>query len=190
MVVVIIHPNDNLWFTQQFQNATNAGLVVEAYVYLYFDEYYYDPTASAGQQCTYKGTVPDQVQRAINALLSSPLGAYYTRIWLDCEEEPSVCASFPSASQIVQLLQSAVTQIQNAQFTAGVYTRGSWWQTCTGDSNAFTSLPLWYANPDGNPDLLTDWSGFGGWYCPSAKQWGQTLIDGVWFDRDTILEGV
>lgn len=45
-----------------------------------------------------------------------------------------------------------------------IYTNRSWWNTCTGGSGDFAATnPLWYAEPDPNPQLPNGWSRYTFW---------------------------
>jgi hypothetical protein len=94
----------------QLETASNGGMTVDIYVYLYWS-----------------GNITAQVQNAL------AVGAPYPvqRLWLDAENAPG---SFTHA-QIVQKLQEAVNACGSTP--CGIYTRKVWWRDNTGNSTAF-----------------------------------------------------
>jgi GH25 family lysozyme M1 (1,4-beta-N-acetylmuramidase) len=88
---------------------------------------------------------------------------------LDIEYDPYAAANDTnecyglSASAMVSWISSFVTEATTLTGAAPtIYTTQDWWATCTDDSTAFTSDPLWVAAySSGSPDALpygTDWA--------------------------------
>jgi GH25 family lysozyme M1 (1,4-beta-N-acetylmuramidase) len=150
----------------QLDAALEAGMTVDAYVYLYWD---YGITA--------------QVQNALATIAGYPV----TRLWLDAEDS----AAGYSSAQMLQKIQEALDAC--GAMPCGIYTAKWWWDPATYYSTAFGDVPLWYARYDFTPDF-NDWyggvSGFGGWNDPVGKQYqGTTYVCGVNVDRDIMLVG-
>jgi GH25 family lysozyme M1 (1,4-beta-N-acetylmuramidase) len=65
-----------------------------------------------------------------------------------------------NSTQMVAWIQSFVTEASRRTGQAPViYTDKSWWTTCTGDSAAFASDPLWVASYASSPVLPVGWGG-------------------------------
>lgn len=137
--------------TNQLQMAIDGGMTVDAYVMLYWN-----------------GDITWQVQNALTLIAPYPV----QRLWLDAEQPRG---SY-SRSQIVAKIQEAVNAC--GSMPCGIYTRKVWWQDNTGDSIAFSHLPIWYAYYQYGA-TFDDWYGpaawyegpFGGWIDPTAKQY-------------------
>jgi hypothetical protein len=135
----------------QLETASNGGMTVDIYVYLYWS-----------------GNITAQVQNALAVGAPFPV----QRLWLDAENAPG---SFTHA-QIVEKLQEAVNACGSTP--CGIYTRKVWWRDNTGNSTAFSHLPIWYAYYDNMADF-DDWyypsywyeGPFGGWTDPTGKQY-------------------
>jgi GH25 family lysozyme M1 (1,4-beta-N-acetylmuramidase) len=150
----------------QLDAALEAGMTVDAYVYLYWDY-----------------GIAAQVQNALATIAGYPV----TRLWLDAEDS---AAGYTSA-QMLQKVQEALDACGTVP--CGIYTAKWWWDPATYYSTAFGDVPLWYARYDFTPDF-NDWygglSGFGGWNDPVGKQYqGTTYVCGVSVDRDIMLVG-
>ncbi|MCZ6916527.1 MAG: GH25 family lysozyme, partial [Gemmatimonadetes bacterium] len=147
----IIGTQSSSFTQQQLGLAVDAGLSVDAYVYLYWNV---DMTA--------------QVRTALNTIASYPV----QRLWLDAEAPPNG----RTASQLVDKLQEAVGACGDQP--CGIYTRKVWWRDNMADSRAFAHLPIWYAYYNGQ-DNFDDWYNptywyegpFGGWADPTGKQY-------------------
>jgi GH25 family lysozyme M1 (1,4-beta-N-acetylmuramidase) len=147
----------------QLQAALHAGMSTDAYVYLYW-----------------RRDVPTQVGNALAALEGLPIG----RLWLDCEDDPAGLGP----AQVEGLIASAVDAA--GEFPVGIYTGRWWWQPNTGNSTAFSHLPLWHAEYTGRPEDLPDFYAFqpyGGWTRPAIWQYqGTTPLCGLNVDLNII----
>lgn len=142
---------------QQLATALQAGCSVSGYVWAYFDLPPVEHTAHA---------------------LSVADGFPLALVWFDCEDD---CPP----GQLENWLSQAVDLTEQRGHRAGVYTSKGWWQG-HGDSQGFTRLPLWAAQPDGIASL--DIVGlFGGWTAAAGKQWSTT---GGTLDRDVFDSAV
>jgi len=141
---------------QQLAMAVSRGMTVDAYVYLYWDT---DMAA--------------QVAEAFKRVSGFPVG----RMWLDVEQDPAG----RSAKTIDTFIQQSVTACAaQGSVTCGIYTGPGFWKSYTGNTNAFTSVQLWYAQYNGKTSL-SSWSteAFGGWAKPVAKQFATKPLCGV-----------
>lgn len=144
-----------------------AGLLVEAYVYLYF------PLSPFNQ------TPEDRVRNCLKMIEDHNV----RRLWLDVEES----SDSASPEDTVAALRRCVAECEAAGVEAGIYTRANSYQDHVGDSTAFAHLPLWHAGYLGQgPDLdmsrmPADFEGFrpyNGWQRPLIWQWWNTTTFG------------
>lgn len=141
---------------EQLSMAISRGMTVDAYVYLYWDT-----------------DLGAQVAEAFKRVTGFPIG----RMWLDIEQDPAG----RSSKTIDALIQQAVSACQaQGSATCGIYTGPGFWKSYTGNTSAFTSVPLWYALYN-DKTTLSDWSteAFGGWSKPAAKQFATKPLCGV-----------
>ncbi len=141
---------------EQLAMAVSRGMSVDAYVYLYWNQ-----------------DLAAQVATAFQRVSGFPIG----RMWLDMEEAPGNIG----ATKLDALLQAAVAACQaNGAAPCGIYTGPGFWKSYTGNTSAFTSVPLWYALYNGKTSL-SDWKteAFGGWAAPTAKQFATKPLCGV-----------
>ena len=85
---------------------------------------------------------------------------------LDIEYNPygSECYRL-SPAQMVSWLSAFTTEVQRVTSQQPIiYTTADWWDTCTGDSTAFGSDPLWVAGyVSGSPPMPAGWSNWTFW---------------------------
>ncbi len=113
---------------QQAEQVLRGGLLLDAYVYLYWNR-----------------SVATQVAEALSIMHDLPIGT----LWLDVEEPaPGI-----TPAQMIPLLQDA--EAACGQTRCGIYTSPGWWRGETGNSAAFAHLPLWYAYWDDRAHLGT-----------------------------------
>jgi hypothetical protein len=118
-----------------------------------------------------KTPIADQVRESIAFLEELDTGwpaLPVKRLWIDVEE---TLPSGQSQAQTIGYIQEAVDAC--GSFPCGIYTRRQRWLDFTGDTTAFSDLPLWYALYDQNLDF-NDWyyqGPFGGWTEPAGKQY-------------------
>lgn len=101
---------------------------------------------------------------------NSTVGAKVGMLWLDIEGT-QYWGSSTSAN--VQFLSEMVNEGKARGVSLGIYSSKSQWTPIMGGSEAFKSLPLWYAHYDSNPSY-SDFTEFGGWTKPSIKQYQGT----------------
>lgn len=161
-VIVQVVNERILTHRQQIPVLIDAGLEVQAYVYVWF---------SGGEQF-----VKDRVRWAC-----SELGAFprVEMVWLDCEQSTEDDPPFDYINlPTTVIIRSAVDVVARSGYRPGIYTRRDWWELGTNNSTAFKDLPLWNANYDGDPDL--DPAGYGGWGIPHMEQYqGTSTLAGV-----------
>lgn len=167
---VIVALNNLTLAKRQIDNAKAAGLQVQAYIYLYFQQ---DPAS--------------RVSEALNALS----GTGVRDVWLDCEDE-----TFSFASRFcINKLGYCADLVWKRGFNPGVYTASWWWKKhidSTPDSELSTQqveylakiydLPLWDARWDNDPDI--DPANYGAWTQPPvmSQYRGDTDFMGIWCD--------
>jgi hypothetical protein len=147
---VVAGTQDSAISVQQLQVASSSGMTVDAYVVLEWDQ-----------------DVTTQVERALGMIAPYPV----RRLWLDAERS----ADGRSAAEMVDLIRQGVDACDG--FPCGIYTGKGWWLRSTGNSMAFSYLPLWYPRYNGQADF-EEWyepsawyeGPFGGWEHPSGKQ--------------------
>ena len=137
---------------QQLAVATEAGLKVEAYVYLYLD-----------------GDPEYQVRAARRTISGFPVD----RLWLDFED------SDPCPMPIIDFIRKSVSAC--GDFPCGIYTGSWWWTPRMGQTTEFAHLPLWIAHYDGvakldSPPLAP------GWYPTMKQYRGSHELCGVTVD--------
>lgn len=146
---------------QQLRAVRDAGLTCSGYVWDYWNL-----------------NASDHVNAAL--LVARDAGVPLTVVWIDCESTPGL-----SKLGVLTWIDAAQLAIKAQSGRPGIYTRANWWQQNTGDSLAFSQLPLWEAHYDSDADLNA-WRPFGGWDHLSAKQYvGDTQLCGVTVDLDT-----
>ena len=128
-----------------------AGVEVEAYIYLWFDE----PVAS--------------VRTRLNLLN----GLGIKRVWLDVEDAEG--SMWYTTAQCQDKVRAAVYAIAEYGYEVGIYTAKWFWGDWMGPE--FSYLPLWVAQYDDIPDLAV-FNPFGGWSQAAIKQYvGTTQLD-------------
>ena len=142
-----------LWAKQQADMAHAEGLLVDAYIYLYF-----------------KGDPAEQVRQALATLA----GATVRMWWLDAEdmESPDLTTEERGA-----FLDACVAELEKASVPFGVYTGRWWWEPNMASSTKYSHLPLWNSWYDGDPD--EDGLPYGGWTHSAIEQYeGTTTLCG------------
>jgi len=140
---------------QQLGMAVSRGMTVDAYVYMYWDK-----------------DITSQVSAAFAATTGFPIG----RMWLDIEQSPGTLGS----KTLIADIQTALGACQSHGITCGIYTGPGFWKSYVSNTNAFATVPLWYALYNFRTSL-SDWSteAFGGWAKPVAKQFATKPLCGV-----------
>ncbi len=105
----------------------------------------------------------DSISAQVRAHCDLVFGLPVKRYWLDCE-----------ASDIMWTVDEMLAKIREAvdaaTIPAGIYTTLAWWRQWTGHTDAFATLPLWYAHYDYDP-TFADFSPGAGWDKPEMKQY-------------------
>ncbi len=150
--------------------ATAAGLYVMPYVFANP----YPGNGTAVQQADYAWNNEIGNKATSPAYLSSKL---MLPLVLDIEPDP-YAGSEKNSNQCYGLTQSAMrTWIQQflteaqakTKKTPIIYTTADWWNTCTGNSTAFSKYPLWLASYGvSNPALPSGWDNFTFWQYTSG----------------------
>ncbi|MEI6136062.1 MAG: GH25 family lysozyme [Chloroflexota bacterium] len=145
----------------------DAGIEVQAYVYLWFAE-----DASA------------QVRAALDVIV--PWRDRIARLWIDVEDESGTL----DAAARVDVVARAVATC--GAMPTGIYTAAWFWRSRMDDATAFAALPLWAAQYDGGANLEV--SAFGGWACAAMKQYdgdatlaGLSHLDLDWYEESLAL---
>jgi hypothetical protein len=151
----------------QLSRARDAGLLTAGYCYMNF--------ASASDGAC-------QVREALTAFGCE--AAYLRFLAIDVESyainqlSPGLQQEAPDAAaqrQAVERIAEAVQEAQRAGLRAVIYTKKSDWKRVTGNTAAFSALPLWWTQvgPPSlrNPDLSSPAWTFGGWTNYVGKQY-------------------
>lgn len=123
-----------------------------------------------------------QINELVNYLNANCKSAWSGRIWLDIEGTQYWLSSTTSNQNWYKSFVDACKSVARC----GVYTSKSQWSAIFG-STSFSygsSLPLWYAHYDNVPNF-SDFSAFGGWTVPHAKQYaGDTTQCSMGVDKN------
>lgn len=148
----------------QVRQCTDAGLIVDIYIWLWFDL-----------------DVSD-IQRKLTLLEGLPP---IRRLWLDVEDDAA--ANYDQAMCEAKV-QAALFECDHwssehglADLT-GVYSGRWFWADARymGNTPAFNSRDLWDANYDDDADAAAGFVSYGGWQSCAVKQWqGTTTFHGV-----------
>lgn len=116
----------------------------------------------------------DQANEAVDYLST----ATYGTIWIDVETNTSPGCSWTSstAADNCNFIDQLVTHLEQRGKKVGIYASAHMWQSIMGSTSAcqnFKNLPLWYAHYD-SVQAFSDFSTFGGWTKPYAKQYQGT----------------
>ena len=151
---------DNPYYASDAVQAASAGLFVMPYAFA-------NPFPAKGN-----GSARDQADMAARQLSSASVPASQ-KLPLALDIEPDPYAARQKTNQCYGLSQTAlVTWIRQftaeAQLKTGmkpvIYTTTAWWKTCTGNSAAFGSYPLWIASyAPSSPALPAGWSRYTFW---------------------------
>lgn len=118
---------------------------------------------------TCSSSASSQLSTMLSYLNSNCKSAWSGRIWLDIEGSQYWTGSTSSNQAWYKNLVDACKSLG---VTCGVYSSSSQWSAIFGSTSYVygNSLPLWYAHYDNNPSF-SDFSSFGGWSSPHAKQY-------------------
>ncbi|MDP2344904.1 MAG: GH25 family lysozyme [Deltaproteobacteria bacterium] len=139
-------------FRQHVEMSVRGGMVVDAYVYLYWSR-----------------SVTAQVEAAVALMQErSAAGFPVQRLWIDVEEAAD-------ADNAHRQTQEALDVCTARGISCGIYTGAGFWRGELNNTQDFANVPLWYAWY-GNGQSLDDWDTqhFGGWAFPTAKQYAGT----------------
>lgn len=159
------NPDYPLVYEQQATKAMNAGLEVEAYVWLVWDNA--DPGARLSWYL-------DLVQQC----------PWVRRVWLDCEQTDG----WQDAASTVSLIAQAREQVKARGLEVGIYTGAWWWQPYTDNEGGFWDLPLWLADYDYRPTLESAHLPLGGWTSLHRKQYTDKGTKGGIYPLDLNVE--
>lgn len=124
-----------------------------------------------------------QMSELVSHLKSNCNSAWSGRVWLDIEGKQYWSSSTSTNKSWYQQL---VDSCKTLGVRCGVYTNKNQWSEIFG-STSYTygnSLPLWYAHYD-NKATFSDFSAFGGWSSPHAKQYaGDVTSCGAGVDKN------
>lgn len=125
----------------------------------------------------------DQVSQLVSGISGSCGSAWSGRVWLDIEGSQYWLGDTNANRNWYQELVAACKSTASA---CGVYSSSSQWSAIFGSSSYSygSDLPLWYAHYD-NSASFSDFSSFGGWSSPTAKQYvGDTTLCSFGVDLD------
>jgi len=124
-----------------------------------------------------------QLSDLVNHLNSNCKSAWSGRVWLDIEGKQYWLGNTSSNKSWYQQLADAC---KTYGVKCGVYTNKTQWIDIFGSSSYSygSSYPLWYAHYDNKPNF-SDFSSFGGWTKPHAKQYaGDVTACSVGVDKN------
>jgi GH25 family lysozyme M1 (1,4-beta-N-acetylmuramidase) len=155
-------------YAADVEAATAAGLYVMPYAFVFP----YDPT--------HYGTVDQQAQAAVNTVNSVTSPAYGSSslmlpLVVDIEPDPyyqsegtTQCYGLTQQA-MVNWIQTFINDVSSLGKTPIIYTLTSFWNTCTGNSTAFSRYPLWLASWGvSNPSLPSGWNNYTFWQYTSS----------------------
>jgi hypothetical protein len=113
-----------------------------------------------------------QVQELVDYLNANCPSHWSKRIWLDIEGSSYWTGD---TTKNRNWYQNLVDACKNKSSKCGIYASASQWSSIFGSTSYKygNDLPLWYAHYDGNANF-DDFSSFGGWTTPHAKQFAGT----------------
>src|SRR5215472_8337809 len=157
----------NPYYAKDKSGAEAAGLFVAPYVFAI-------PNYSGGAF---------QADYAIAQAAYQPDGRTLPII-LDIEYDPYVssdgtnqCYGLTPAQMVSWIAAFSTEAHRRTGQQTVIYSTAKWWQTCTGNSTAFSADPLWIASPTSTPALPTSWSDYTYWqYTNSAPLPGSTTV--------------
>jgi GH25 family lysozyme M1 (1,4-beta-N-acetylmuramidase) len=149
----------------QLSAARQAGLKTAAYALLNFDR-----TDESGSY---------QIDQALMAIGAEK--SYLAFLAIDVER------AWPVKVDATQRITEAIERVKSAGLRPIIYTSRGAWQSITGNSLAFSELPLWDTDWDQKSSLQEIWRSYGGWTNRVGKQYGHDLWIGekpwqVWAD--------
>ena len=146
---------------QQIEKLLEAGIVVDAYVYLWFD-------LGLGD-----------IQRKLGLLN----GLQVRRLWLDVEDLAARKYDFATCeAKVHDALLACDEQPVTGSDATGVYTGRWFWADAQymGNSTSCSSRALWDSNYDDNADASANFRPYGGWTSCAIKQFkGTSTLAGV-----------
>ncbi len=132
---------------------------------------------------TCSSSASSQMSSLVSYIKSNCASAWSGRVWLDVEGSQYWTGSTSSNQAWYKALVDSCSSVGT---NCGVYSSASQWSSIFG-STSFSygsNLPLWYAHYDNNPSF-SDFSAFGGWSKPYAKQYkGDVSLCGVGVDEN------
>lgn len=147
------------WSRQQAAMALDHGMLVDGYMYTYFED-----------------EILPQVDRAIASVHGIPIRQW----WANLEDVTPAALARDVATRIARGVEVCERfDAVSPTFAAGVGTGGWYWRPYMGDTDVFSRAgrPLWNAYYDGDPD--TDGLPYGGWTDSSIEQFqGTTTVCG------------
>lgn len=152
------------------KNAKSAGIK--------FRDVYMFPCPTCSSSAT------SQLTSLVNHLKSNCADSWGGRVWLDIEGSTYWYASTSTNKVWYQELVDACGSLG---IRCGVYSSSSQWSSIFGSTSYSygSSNPLWYAHYDNLP-AFSDFTSFGGWKTPYAKQYAGdvTICGGFDVDKD------
>eukprot|EP01038_Epipyxis_sp_PR26KG_P013541 gene13541-18163_t len=124
-----------------------------------------------------------QMNELVSYLNANCKSAWSGRVWLDIEGSQYWTGSTTNNRSWYQNL---VNSCSTYGVSCGVYSSASQWSAIFGSTSYSygSTLPLWYAHYD-NKAAFSDFSAFGGWSSPHAKQYaGDTTLCSFSVDKD------
>ncbi len=105
-------------------------------------------------------------------------------MWIDIEA-PSLFK--PTCAENVKFLKDIIASLEkHYDGPIGIYASHYQWKPIMCGNTEFTKYPLWWPHYDSNPDMMHNWSSFGGWAKPVMKQYnGDKVVCGQDVDLDS-----
>jgi GH25 family lysozyme M1 (1,4-beta-N-acetylmuramidase) len=113
------------------------------------------------------GNVP--ASSAMDTLLTKldQKGVHVDRIWIDVEQCPGC---WKDCATNTDYIHGLVNTAQGRGQAVGIYASAYEWQATVCSPSSFSSLPLWWATYDNQPNM-NGFSSFGGWHSPHIHQY-------------------
>jgi GH25 family lysozyme M1 (1,4-beta-N-acetylmuramidase) len=151
----------NPYYRQDASEATAAGLHVTAYAFAIPNI----PNANGTSQADY-----------LAAYTNYKIGGLFMPVMLDLEYDPytstdhtNMCYGLSPSLMVTWISQFVAEAKKLTGQPPIIYTTAGWWNTCTGDSTAFTADPLWVAAYAINsPPLPAGWNDWTFWQYTSS----------------------
>jgi GH25 family lysozyme M1 (1,4-beta-N-acetylmuramidase) len=161
----------NPYYAADASAAAAAGLIVAPYHFAIPN--YSGGALQADYALDYSGYVADGHTLPLIVDLENDL---YDQPVSQGGDGTNECYGLSPAQMVAWITDFAAETHRRTGQSPVIYTTAAWWKTCTGNSGAFASDPLWIASLSKSPSIPSAWPGWTYWqYSSSATVPGITV---------------